>query len=60
MYADVVYFLSNAYEGVSVSVTAKAGDVVFNISTVVFVDTENFPNPILTYRSNYSTSFMVR
>ena len=60
LYADVVYFLSNASEGVNVSGRAKAGDVVYNISTVVFVDTENFVNPILTYTSSYSSTFLVR
>ena len=59
-YADVVYFLSNTFEGVNVSGRAKAGDVVYNISTVVFVDAENFINPVLTYRSYYSSTFLVR
>ena len=61
-FADVVYFYANASDGVNVSSSAKAGNIVFNCNDVIAVDKENFNNnPYIRFSSySYFSTFRVK
>ena len=61
-FADAVYFYANASDGVNVSSSAKAGNIVFNCNDVIVVDKENFNNnPYISFSSySYFSNFRVK